>query len=204
MGTKPRLIAFGCSYTYGQYLAEDNPSELAWPKLLATLLDREVVNKAHPGSSNLEILHTVLSFPFEEEDLVVIGWTHINRDCIFDKDKNISVGTWSDRRTLEAWFYTHSEYDLSVRSGLYMHHAELFLDSLNLKQYHFQALGAVDIVDRIVNAFTQPKPIYTNKLKHQIKKTILFKKDLALDNAHPGIKSHRHAAQQLYKIINAK
>ena len=204
MGTKPRLIAFGCSYTHGQYLSEENPSELAWPKLLGTLLERDVINKGSPGASNLEILHTILSFPFVESDLVVIGWTHVNRDYIFNKAKHIAIGPWSDQRTLETWILTHSDYDLSVRSGLYMHHAELFLESLNIKQYHFQALAVADMVDKIVNAFTQTRPVYTNKLKYQIRKAIIPKIDLALDHGHPGIKSHRNAAQQLYKIINAK
>jgi hypothetical protein len=204
MGSKSRLIAFGCSYTYGQFLAYTNPSELAWPSRLGNLLGLDVVNKGKAGASNLEILHNILSFPFAKDDIAVIGWTHVNRDYIFGKNMHTSIGPWSDHSILEPWVQTHSDYDLSVRSGLYIHYAELFLESLNIKQYHFQAIGSATVVDKIINAFTQIKPVYTNKLKHQIKQRILYKKDLALDNEHPGVEAHADAAMKLYKIINEK
>jgi hypothetical protein len=201
----PRLITFGCSYTFGQALPDTDgsyPSNMAWPKILGNMLDRNVINKGRPGSSNLEILFSLLNFSFKKDDIVVIGWTHVNRDYIFNKTKNIALGAWSDDNILSNWVQVHNDYDLSVRSGLYIHHAELFLDSLGIRQYHFRAIGSATFVDKIVNAFTEIKPLYTNKLKHQIKKRILYKKDLALDNAHPGVESHLHAAKELYKIIN--
>lgn len=203
----PRLIAFGCSYTFGSCLPGNdkiNPSELAWPKLLGNLLNRDVINKGKPGASNLEILYNILNFSFKKDDLAVIGWTHVNRDYIFDKINNEQIGAWTEKKILNSWIQIHSDYDLSIRSGLYIHHAELFLDSLNIKQYHFRSIGLATFADKIINSFTEIKPIYTNKLKHQIKKRILYKKDLAADNSHPGVNSHAYAAQQLYKIINEK
>lgn len=203
----PRLVTFGCSYTFGQALPDTDgtkPSNLSWPKLLGDMLGREVVNKGKAGASNLEILFSLLNFNFKKDDLVIIGWTHVNRDIIFNKDKHITIGPWIKDKILESWMQTHSDYDLSIRSGMYIHHAELFLESLGIKQYHFRAIGSATFIDKIINAFTEVKPIYTNKLKHQITKRILYKKDLGLDNAHPGVESHKHAADQLYKIVNEK
>ena len=84
---------------------------------------------------------------------------------------------------------------------MYIHYAEIFLESLNITQYHFRAIGSETFIDKIINQFTEIKPIPTNRLRHQINKRILYKKDLALDNEHPGTESHVHAANQLYKII---
>jgi hypothetical protein len=90
----PRLIAFGCSFTYGQGLPEcaignndskvsNTPSELAWPAALGKLLKIETINKGIPGASNLEILYQILNFEFKNNDIVVIMWTLPVRDLYF-------------------------------------------------------------------------------------------------------------------------
>ena len=55
----PRLIAFGCSNTFGSYLDEDDlygtskkPSLDAWPNQLGSLMVRDTVNLGEPGVSN--------------------------------------------------------------------------------------------------------------------------------------------------------
>ena len=146
-----RLITFGDSYTYGQYLP--SPVTQSWPAQLADLLNCSLVNTAQPGSSNLEILTTILNFPFEENDLVIIGWTYPDRDVIFKEESffkklfnkenhtiidkfRIGAGQQTDKR-IKHFYQAHTNFDLSVRSGLYTHYAELFLNSHGINNYHF-------------------------------------------------------------------
>jgi len=59
-----RLIAFGCSYTYGAGLEDcftppighgPIPSKFAWPQLVANELNMECINMSSSGASNKEI-----------------------------------------------------------------------------------------------------------------------------------------------------
>ena len=75
----PRLVAFGCSHTYGEGLedcwnwetrkAGPVASKFAWPQILANLLKRECVNLGRRGASNKEILHNIQMFDFEKDDI---------------------------------------------------------------------------------------------------------------------------------------
>jgi hypothetical protein len=59
-----RLITFGDSFTFGHHLPD--PNTQSWPAILADLLNRELVNVADPGASNIEILTAILSFDFKD------------------------------------------------------------------------------------------------------------------------------------------
>ena len=72
-----RLITFGCSYAYGTGLEDCKnwffnqfhhlkPSKLGWAQTLANKLDIELVNKSFPGSSNIEVLYSILKFDFKK------------------------------------------------------------------------------------------------------------------------------------------
>ena len=201
---KRRLIAFGDSFTFGQHLPDHNTQ--SWPAVLATKLDYELVNVADPGASNIEILTAILSFDFKKTDLVVVGWTFVGRDLIFRKKSFLNklfnrndhtrVQIWYNNEETQLWIKLHPEFDQGVRSGLHMHHAELYLSSLNLEQYHI---------------FTQPPnrfkyhnsfPIFFKDMKHLLARKVYSRIDLALDESHPGVKSHQTTADNLYKIIN--
>jgi hypothetical protein len=201
-----RLIAFGDSFTYGHYL--DDHQTQSWPARLGLKLGIDVVNKADPGSSNVEILAEVLNFEFEKDDLIIIGWTYVERDVVFKKDtlfkigktsrfinygKNRRLQAWTDDPVCEQWFNIFTDYDLGIKSGLHIHHAELFLDSLQLKQYHF--LSHIQSYNPFENS-----PKWIHKPKNLI--NIIFKKvDLANDNNHPGILSHQLLADKLHDHI---
>lgn len=202
-----RLIAFGDSFTFGHYL-EDHTQQ-AWPAVLGAKLNLEVVNNAQPGFSNVEILATILDFKFEKDDLVIIGWTYVERDVVFKKDTLFKIGetnrfinygsnrklsAWTDDPVCKQWFNIYTDYDLGIKSGLHIHHAELYLDSIGTKQYHFLAHI------QSYNPFER-SPKWIKKPKNLIKNLMFKKIDLALDNSHPGIKSHLQLANKLYDYL---
>jgi hypothetical protein len=106
-----RLVAFGCSNTYGEGLPDcwvdkngdpsrtkdgyhgPKPSKLAWPRLIANNMKRKCVNFAVPGASNKHILDIILHTKFVKGDIVVIMWSYFDRYCIFlDKDRKDWMG----------------------------------------------------------------------------------------------------------------
>ena len=200
-----RLVTFGCSFTSGYGLTD---SSQAWPVVLGKHIKRTVVNKSIPGSSNLEILNNILSFKFKEDDIVVVGWTYCHRDIVFNKllpDIRISPGR--DSTLFKKWAELHSNYDNNVRAGIYIHHAELYMNSIGIKHYNFWAPSYADsILDKILDSVAGhyigsiPKFVGKNTLYSNILNII----DLASDNIHPGPISHSIAAEKLYKIINEK
>ena len=219
-----RLITFGDSYTYGSCLP--SPEMQAWPAQLADLLKCPLVNTAQPGSSNLEILTNILNFPFVSNDLVVIGWTYPDRDVIFKEESffkklfnkenhtiidkfRIRAGQRPDKR-IEHFYQAHTNFDLAVRSGLYTHYAELFLNSYSISNYHFLSHirefdinSTKGITKKIINLIDpcQLKPIWINKPKNLFEDFVFTVRDFAEDKSHPGILSHKLAAEKLYQLI---
>jgi hypothetical protein len=209
-----RLITFGDSFTYGHglvdcHVPEKNwqgpiPSKFAWPQVLGDMLGIEVINKSICGSSNIQILKEILTFnSFEKTDIVIVGWTFNLRDCIFNKnilgvESELRVSAWhKDNKLVEKYFSVHNNHDLSVRTGLYIHHAESYLKTKEVTQYQFSALhqGWYN---------TDGLPVFIKDPEHFIFGRIInHNTDIALDNSHPGPISHSNAAKKLYEIINA-
>lgn len=197
----PRLISFGDSFTYGHWLDDNDqyPSKSAWPQLLGNKLGIQVINKSIPGYSNIQILRDILTFnDFQPDDIVIVGWTYALRDYIFRKnllgiDTSIKVSPWhKDEKFIMKWAEVHNDLDLSIRAGLYMHHAESFLRTKNIKQNHFCAYWGIFEV----------MPEFTITPETFINEKILPRVDKALDGDHPGPISHKQAAQRLYEILN--
>ena len=80
---KKKLLTVGDSFTWGHELSdatETTPSDFAWPSLLSKKLDYNLKNLGCNSSSNsrifrLAVKHTIV----ENYDLVICGWTDINR-----------------------------------------------------------------------------------------------------------------------------
>lgn len=100
-----RIIAFGCSHTYGMGLGDSfieddllkpaiSPSKFAWPALLAEKLGYECVNRSIPGGSNLEILYDILDYKFQEGDKVVVGWTTPLRDIVVYPEGKVRIASF--------------------------------------------------------------------------------------------------------------
>jgi len=187
-----RLVVFGCSFTLGSCLPDNNgfdkqPSKFAWPSLLAEKLNREVVNNGIPGNNNLHILTELLKFDFKSDDVVVILWSLFARELLSDFDI-----VNNDLKKL--WVMLQHDSGIKHKNWLYVNHAHLFLKSKNVKvlQAHTDFEGIVLPIPEILSTIDMPDVIY-NVRKHFI--------DLALDNQHPGVESHKLIAQSFYEKL---
>ena len=198
-----RLIAFGCSYTYGHGLADChiepnlfglNPSKLAWPNLLANMLDLEPVNCSNPGASNIHILWKLLNFDFKDDDLCVIMWTHFGRLPYSNLKYNSSIIEWDNydndliRRLPEI-----EEENIVVKNYMSIHHGYLHLLSKKIP-HHF-----------II--WPSDGPLYKKHFinipnMHGEINALLCNIDKALDNNHPGENTHMSIATKLFNKIN--
>jgi len=160
-----------------------------------------VINRGNPGSSNVEILTELLSFEYKRNDIVVVGWTYIQRDTVFNRNNifgngnNKRLSAWTDNEIDKRWLEIYNEHDLAIKSGLHIHHANLYLESKYIRQYHFLAHMQSDY-----NIF-EKGPQFIQKPKHFIDNIIFNRIDRASDNQHPGIKSHELLANKLYEHI---
>ena len=148
-----RLVAFGCSNTFGQSLPDvwdyeknegifnQGPSKYAWPQLLADKLNVECINNGIPGASNKEIWYNIVNAEFENDDIIIILWSHLNRYCLIQKNKIMQLGTWMVMDQLRRWCfsqkqreqtktffkYFYNEYDMLLDFYLRTNHIQSFL-----------------------------------------------------------------------------
>lgn len=200
-----RLIAFGCSFTYGHGLPDCTigektgpaPSQLGWPAILGNMLNSEVINLGVPGASNLEILYHLLNFEFKENDTAVIMWSFPFRDLyfrkqLFSKKRFRQLKVWLNHPVWrKLWKPDGGEEDYAVRTWLYMHHASLFLRSNNIKHLHFPAVPK-EIIEY------QPSYIQIPNLSLDGIEVV----DVADKQGHPGLKSNQFTAEKIYKLLN--
>lgn len=193
----PRLIAFGCSYTYGEGLpdcykdgqAGPYPSRLSWPTLVATKLGISMNNLALPGAGNAEILDRVLRFQFEPDDICMIMWTHFVRYAHFKVIDNYHPRReWGwDTTVLDDGF--HNAY----KNYVAMHHCSLYLESIGIS-----SVASIAFLPDIKSFFI-PKFM---KIKNLIALPDNYRVDFAEDGSHPGIQSHENIANALINGFN--
>lgn len=134
-----RLVAFGCSLTYGEYL-EDRDTQ-SWPAQLGKMLGVGVANISFPGDSNKAILYNILNFDFQEGDVCVILWTVPYRWTIFSdgskEDEIIRLGAWQDTpRALAFVEHFWNEHDMTLDILEKSNHVQLLLEKKNIPVYH--------------------------------------------------------------------
>jgi hypothetical protein len=217
-----RLIAFGCSLTFGHGLPDHTddsrkPSKFAWPQILADLLKRKCVNISDLGNSNKEIWHDAVSFDFLESDIVFINWSYIERFCIFELVKPEE----SDKEYFQHRFfagnhghglslfsnkmfykYFYSTYDLYHDTSIRMRDISSYLSELNIEHYFMPPPGWNQLHKRFVKKTMKQHNSWYKKLP------IIFKNigegniesvncDLAKDGIHPGVLSNQRYAEAL-------
>jgi hypothetical protein len=214
-----RLVAFGCSNTKGDGLPDvydidkgltpynGLPSIHAWPKLLADKLEYECLNLAVAGCSNKHICDILLNTPFKKTDTVVFMWTYFSRSCFFQDDGSVKrimvqdiscLGMPTDHRRWNKSYYKTFYTDQDAIKDAYFraNFAKLYLDSIGIKNYHTTCHEQHDI--KKVKA-----PLWNNVELLDIGFT-LPRIDIALDNDHPGLNSHKMFYNNLYNIIKEK
>ena len=199
-----RLITFGCSYTYGHGLPDchvppnqpgDNPSKYAWPYILGKKLKIPTINLSKCGASNREILYYIQNFSFSRSDIVVILWTYPMRDCIIDEN-GIAAQALPLDNFMKPWYLQRlklGEFDYYHQMWTCMNYAKLFLDYLNLKNYHFT----------INLKYIKNPPKFNIVHIEDVDFLQIREIDLALDKVHPGKNAHKVAAKKFKEKINA-
>jgi lysophospholipase L1-like esterase len=219
-----RLVAFGCSLTYGQNMPDnivqsnpgkfDNPSCDSWPSKLADLLNVPVINHGVPGASGKEIWGKTLCTDLQKDDLVVILWTHPDRWCTFTSDQSmqdkprlraqpaILTHPKSFRTELvdynRAYYgHVHDEYDAAMDIILRANHIYDVLSQKGIRSYHY----------RMRKSWDKFKPEITDWNRVPFSKTLFrdirkkYPDDLALDNSHPGALVYAEFAAAIYREI---
>jgi hypothetical protein len=192
-----RLVAFGCSLTYGAGLSDcfeppdrpgPHPSKKSWPSLIANTLGIECVNRARTGASNKEIWHNIISFKFQEDDIVFIMWSYPERTCVLHptKDKSQQIGIWSEDNDL---FYKkfHSKYDAEMMSKLFVNHANLFLENKKLKVFNLVVDSRFKYVFDLQGQTVEHIPVYIWTHENQF--------PLSADNNHGNEQCHAEVAR---------
>jgi len=212
-----RLIAFGCSLTYGHSLPDcvideiypgPTHSNMAWPSLVSTKMSRECVNMSSPGSSNDKILNTILNFEnFIEDDHVIILWSYVHRATIFRRQgENVEVMPYrtifskaEGPKDWELYYKVHDDYDLYVRAIKNMHHANCYLNHRKIVVSNF----CVDQSFVINNSKTDKNTKNIQVDAFYIDQKIITI-DKAIDKLHPGVRTHSNMAELIYKIHKEK
>lgn len=200
-----RLIALGCSYTYGHGLPDchippnkpgPNHSKLSWASILAQKLNLELVNMAKPGISNIHILWQLLNFDFKDDDTCVTMWTHFNRHpvSILNDDSSIMYwGSYDDVKYVSGVEHLVDK-NLLLKNFISIHHAHLYLRLKNIK-HNFLVITWPEVTYQVPSALFMPVFLKGVHLANMLV-------DKALDNLHPGIKSHQNIANFIYEKFN--
>lgn len=192
-----RIVAFGCSYTYGHGLPDclhsdgitedSSPSIWAFPSLLSKKLNCNYVNLGKSGNSNKEIWNDIMNFDFQKNDIAIITWTYFSRFCIIKSNSIQRINPWNNEDKVFYMNYSN-KHDMILDFHGRLNHTHLYLDSIGIQNYNF-----------IIEDLDKDSPNWN-------KSTILgsFKKiDQADDNSHPGILSHKKFSEMVYdKIIS--
>ena len=198
-----RLVAFGCSNTWGWGLSDiwniknnDQPSKYAWPQLLADKLNIRCNNLSIPGASNKEIWYNIINAKFETDDVVTILWTYFDRYCILQKNNTDQIGAWkTDVLSKQFFKYFYDEYDMLLNLYLLIDHVQYSLENKVKLIKHFLVFKPHEWIKNYDKDFTW-------NMAHPV----LFLDDIdhfpkALDKNHPGPKTHEMFAEKIYNEI---
>ena len=201
-----RLIAFGCSNTYGEGLEDcwingmygPKPSKFAWPNVLGNLLGvDEVINLAAPAISNKRIWRDALNFDYQDNDIVVLHWTFVDRDCFFDRVPKI--GPWINEKASKFyykyfWSNLDRHYDLFNRAD----HVGRYLTSKKIKHYNIQTTGSSGGGRAAYRPEEIPKWFEVDFLPGNMNTKVI---DRALDKMHPGPLTHKKFANEVFNKV---
>lgn len=197
-----RLIAFGCSHTFGQALPDcfippsypgEEPSRLAWPQVLAHKCGLTCVNMAVPGASNKSIWYRMLNFQYQPDDIVFVLWASVDRSClIIDNESTQEIGPWLTDNKLYRMYYKHfhNEFDSLMTTKLYVNHINNYIKN---KIYNLCWVSSMNTIFELGGNTVNFLPVYFCDY------TNIFPR--ALDNGHPGVEAHDRLAEEICRLI---
>lgn len=203
-----RIIAFGCSLTYGHGLPDcfdppydpgQSPSNFSWPKIIANSLNKECINNSSPGSSNKRIWHSIINFEFRQNDQVFILWSYGERSAILKgKDTVEDLAVWiEDKNSVAYYKHLYNDYDSSMQSKLYVSHTNLFLKDKGILVYNLVTSKNYNDIFNLADQTVSHIPLYIcDSYDNRYPK--------ALDNNHPGIECHSAFANDILENIKCK
>ena len=197
-----RLIAFGCSLTYGHGLADcikqpcnepgDTASEQAFPTLVARKLNRTCINLSRPGASNKEIWCNAVNYNYHPKDIVIVHWSYPDRNIVYrDDDTRVELAPWNDNNESKL-FYKHFHSNKDANNDFYLR-----LDHL------YRSIG-VKLLSFIPHAkYYNEKPVWCTAdiTPFSLEEISHSTNDFALDGTHPGENCHYEFARQIYRIL---
>ena len=209
-----RLVAFGCSNTYGHGLSDcykDGrpgrlPSNFAWPSLLADKLDITVDNKGQPGASNKRIWHNGLHYDYTENDTVIFMWSYLTRYSILHKshethenkrrDQRVNLHVNQSEKPSRYYFkHIYDDYDSTQQLLAFSSQIYHMLKDKNIKSYHiFADYNKFD--DKFYKLLPQ-----SMDWKHWGFHWEENKLDVADDGMHNGPQSHAAWADKIFNWI---
>jgi hypothetical protein len=231
------LFVFGCSYTQGFNRSKDNKNYQLfkdfrggdlpkdWPTLLSEKIGFELKNYGEDASGNNQIFQEICSHcdEFNDGDIVIIGWTFIDRyrwvDYNENKWKKHGSGHIIGQHITKS---THEEIVYNRTHPLYIeeiYNYEKIIDELSFnkkfKVYYWSAAENKIINDIPTEKLRQIKKyilsdqihLDNNNLRQIITKkgglTIIEETNGSINDHHLGESGHKVQAELFYKhIIN--
>jgi len=231
------LFTFGCSYTQGFNLSENNNNYCRfkeyrngdlpkdWPTLLSEKLGFELKNYGENASGNNQIFQEICSHcnEFSDGDIVIIGWTFIDRYRWVDYENNTWVkhgsGNINEQHISKS---THEEIVYNRTHPFYIeeiYNYEKIIDELsfnkNFKVYYWSAAENNIITNipteklRGIKKYILSDQIHpdNNNLRQIITKkgglTIIEETNGLVVDFHLGESGHKIQSELFYKhIIN--
>lgn len=139
----------------------------------------------------MEILYRTLNAELQQNDTIITLWTFFARGAVIKPEGIEKYGLWLP--DFKKWLGVRTYDHLIIESWLYMHHAELYLNSLGIKNYSY-------VIEQGYMEQNKPKCVSLQNLRN-LQGFYKEMKDLASDNAHPGPITHQGFADLVYQNL---
>jgi hypothetical protein len=205
----PRLISFGCSYAYGHGLPDcigkhhllpgNFPSKLTFAATIAKEISYDFLNLGECGSSNKKILHKILNTEYKSTDILIVHWSHYERNCIIkNNEKIIDINSWTNTKQNKIYYkFLYDDYDSAFSTITLIDYINLKLKKNKIKILNIPPIMPTNNqTQKLFNQLLDKDVLITNYNIHDCKI------DYAADNSHPGINSHTLLAKKILENYN--